>query len=446
MTTFKRRTTAQGEPEDWPPVATTITSAGTKGAYRGAMGTATRINPQAFPDSPYAAELTRGCANQRFSPQVESEYSRARLMESRTLIRVSCVLAALVAIARGLEQAALGSWNGFLVIDFGSVICGSIVLASVAWSPLFQRMYLPWARIVIPLRNTVVAAHIAEAAARGNLEVLMGLPLLLIGPFFFFGLPFRTSLFAGLLTVGSFVTSAIFFELAFPVALRSCTFLLLAAISCAVAARHFENRSRAGFLQDRLIADLAQHDALTGTKNRRVFDEYLARLWQQAIDDGRAMAILLIDVDHFKAYNDCYGHQAGDQALRRVAQTVQRFVQRPLDILARYGGEEFAAILYDLDVDQARTTADRICRAVGELGIEHRESRTAPKVTISVGVAAIEPAIERNHRGALQLADQALYEAKVRGRNRVVLLDEAEYRTLVTGVFVNPSRAGRTLT
>jgi diguanylate cyclase (GGDEF)-like protein len=367
-------------------------------------------------------------------------------MESRTLIRVACVLAALVAIVRGLEQAARGSWNGLLVIDFGLVISGSIVLASIAWSPLFQRMYLPWAQVVIPLRNMLVAAHIAEAAARGKLELLMGLPLLLIGPSFFFGLRFRTSLFAAVLTVGSFVASAIFFELAFPVALRSCAFLLLAATACAVAARHFENRSRTGFLEDQLIADLAQHDALTGTKNRRVFDEYLARLWQQAIEDGRAIAILLIDVDHFKAYNDCYGHQAGDQALRRVAQTAQRFVLRPLDILARYGGEEFAAILYDVDGHQARNTADRICRAVAELAIEHRESRTAPAVTISVGVAAIEPAIERNHRGALQLADQALYEAKVRGRNRVELLDEAEYRTLVTGVFANPSRAGRTLT
>ena len=410
------------------------------------MVTATRLNPEAFPDSPYAAELTQGCTGRCFSPKVEAEYNRARLMESRSLIRMACLLATLVAIARGLEQGTRGSWRGTLAIDFAVVVSGSIVLALIACSPLFLRLYLRCAQVVIPVRNTLVTAHIAEAAAHGKLELLMGLPLLLSAPFFFFGLRFGTALFAGVLTVGSFFASALFFELPFPVILRSCIFLALELIACAAAARHFESRSRAAFLHERLTADVVQHDALTGTKNRRVFDESLIRLWQQASEHGRAMAIVLIDVDHFKAYNDCYGHQAGDEALRWVAQTVQSFVLRPHDVLARYGGEEFAAILYDVDGHQARNTADRICRAVSELAIEHRESRTAPVVTVSVGIAAIDPAMERNHRGALQLADQALYDAKVKGRNRVELLDETEYRTLVTGVFATPSRAGRTLT
>jgi diguanylate cyclase (GGDEF)-like protein len=210
-----------------------------------------------------------------------------------------------------------------------------------------------------------------------------------------------------------------------------------------MAARHFEKCSRTGFLEDRLIADLAQHDALTGTKNRRVFDEHLTRLWQQAVGDGRAIAVLLLDVDHFKAYNDRYGHLAGDLALRRVAQTVQRFVRRPLDILARYGGEEFAAILYNVEAGQAKDVAERICRAVAELAMEHRDSRTAAVVTISVGVAVVKATAQRNPRGALQLADQALYEAKVSGRNRVELMNDEEYRMLVTGVFASPSRVSQ---
>jgi diguanylate cyclase (GGDEF)-like protein len=397
--------------------------------------TVSRLNLNAFPDSPYAAELRRGSPNLRFSPKLEAEYVRDRLIDSRTLIRVACLLAALLAVFRGVEQAVSSSWNSILLIDFGLVISGSIVLASVACSPGFERLYLPWARLVVPLRNSIVAAHIAEAAARGHLEFLMGLPLMLIGPFFFFGLRFHPALFAGVLTVASFIASAVFFELSLPVALRSCAFLLMAVTACAIAARHLEKGSRVGFLEGHLVAELAQHDALTGTKNRRVFDEHLARLWQQAIEDGRAIAIVLLDVDHFKAYNDRYGHQAGDQTLRRIAQAVQTFVRRPLDVLARYGGEEFAAILYDVEGNQAKDIADRIRRAVAELAIEHRGSRTSACVTISVGVAVIEPTIERNPRGALQLADQALYEAKVRGRNRVELMDEAEYRMLVTGVF-----------
>jgi diguanylate cyclase (GGDEF)-like protein len=422
-------------------VSEQVTLCALNSAYRCVM-TLSRLSLTAFPDSPYAAELQRGSPSLRFtSPKLEGDYVRFDLMRSRMLIRVACTLAAVLALLRGVEQAVGGSWNGILPIDFGLVVSASILLASIAWSPVFERLFLPWALIVVPVRNSIVAAHIAEAAARGQLEMLMILPVLLIGPFFFLGLRFRPALLSGALTVASFAASAVFFELALPVALRACTFLFMAVIACAIVARHLEKQSRTAFLETRVIAELAQHDALTGTKNRRVFDEYLTRLWHQAMEDGRRIAILLIDVDHFKAYNDRYGHQAGDQTLRRVAQTAQTFVRRPLDVLARYGGEEFAAILYDVDGDQAMGIADRIHRAVGEMAIEHRGSRTSAGVTISVGVAVIHPTVKRNPRGALQLADQALYEAKARGRNRVQFMDDTEYGTLVTGAFSKRSFA-----
>jgi diguanylate cyclase (GGDEF)-like protein len=104
-------------------------------------------------------------------------------------------------------------------------------------------------------------------------------------------------------------------------------------------------------------------------------------------------------------------------------------------VIARYGGEEFAAILYDVDAQQAREAAERMRRGISDLGIEHRGSRICSMVTISVGVAAIAPARRRKSRGALQLADEALYKAKTEGRNRVEVMDETEYNVLVTGVF-----------
>lgn len=399
------------------------------------MITISRLDLSAFPDSPYAVELQRGSPNLRFSPKLEAEYIRAHLRHSRTLVRVACVLAALLAVLRGAEQAAEIPWNSVLLIDFALVISGSIGLASIAWSISFERRYLQWARIVVPVRNAIVAVHIAAAAAQGHSEMLMILPLMLLGPFFFLGFCFATAFVSAAATVACFIISASFFDLAFPVAVRSDAFLLMGMIACTIAGRHLEKWSRTSFLESHIVAELAQYDALTGTKNRRVFDDCLVRLWRQAIEDRRALAILLIDVDHFKAYNDRYGHQAGDQVLRRVAQTVQRLVRRPLDVLTRYGGEEFAAILYDVDGDQARDIAERIRRAVGALAIEHRGSRTSTGVTISVGVAVVEPTFERNSRGAVQLADQALYEAKVKGRDRVELMDEAEHKMLVTGVF-----------
>lgn len=401
-----------------------------------------RLNLSAFPDSPYAAELQRGDGSLRFNPTLEAEYVRVNLLQSRTLIRVVCALASFLAIFRGVEQAIIGSWSAGASIALGLVIAGSVTLACIAWSAAFERRFLPWARLIVPIRNAIIAALIAQRAAQGQLELLMILPIVLIGPFFFLGLRFRTAVFTGVTTVVSFVAFAILFELALPVALRADTLLLMGLLACAIAARHLEKLSRTAFLETRLIEEIAQHDALTGTKNRRVFDEHLARLWPQAIKEGRAIAILLIDVDHFKAYNDRHGHQGGDQALRRVAQAIQAFVYRPLDVLARYGGEEFAAVLYDVDANQAMVIAGRMRRAVDELVIEHPGPRPATGVTISAGVAVVVPTLERHPGGALQLADQALYEAKVKGRNRVELMNEAEYGMLVTGVFSkNASRA-----
>ncbi len=391
--------------------------------------------PSPFPDSPYSVELQGGFRKLRFSPDLEAEYVHAHLLYSRTLIRVACTLAVLLAVFRGVERVVGSPWSSIPLVDFGLVISSSIVLAAIAWSAAFERLFLSWARILVPARNLIVAIHVAEAAAHGQLEMLMVLPILLIGPFFFLGLRFHTALFSCVLTVASYVAAAIFFELALPIALRSCAFLFMGAIACTIAARHLEKWSRTSFLETHLIAELAQHDALTRTKNRRAFDEYLARLWNQATEDSRAIAILLIDVDHFKAYNDRHGHQAGDQALRQVAETVQAFVRRPLDVLARYGGEEFVAILYDIDKSHAMNIANRICHAVEEAAIEQRGSRASNRVTISVGVAVIEPTIGRSPRGALQLADQALYEAKAKGRNRVECMDNSEYGMLVTGMF-----------
>ena len=402
------------------------------------------LSLSAFPDSPYAAELKQGPRNLRFaSPALEAEYIRADLLQGRTLVRVACTLAALLVVFRGLEQGVGDAWATFFLLDYLVVIAGSGLLLTLAWSQLFETSFLPCARVVIPLRNSLVAVHIAGAAAHGHLEMLMLLPALLIGPFFLMRLRYRSALRSGILAVVCFVVAALVFPVALPVALRSSLLMVMALIACAIAARHLEWWSRSSFLESHIFAELAQQDALTGTKNRRVFDEYLTRLWPEAMQNHRTIAILLIDVDHFKAYNDRYGHQAGDHALRRVAQTVQKFVRRPLDVLARYGGEEFGAILYDVDGKQAMDIAGQIHRAVGELEIEGHGSRGSTGVTISVGVAVIQPTMQRNSRGALQLADQALYEAKARGRNRVELMDEAQYRMLVTGSFSTVSLARR---
>jgi diguanylate cyclase (GGDEF)-like protein len=382
-----------------------------------------------------AADPSRGAGTSAFSAELEAEFGRLQLAENRTLIRVVSLVAMLLAAMRGADQILLGTWTQVQLAIFGVVMTASVLLAAIAWSPWFQRLYLPCAQVLIPLRGSLMGLMVASVVARGQLETLMLLPLLMVGPFLVFGLRFRTAVATVSLTICVYATAAAIIGLPVPMIVRSCLLLMVVAAACGVVARTLERSARTRFLETHAMAELAQQDALTGVRNRRVFDEHLEGFWQRAIDEERGLAILLIDVDHFKAYNDRYGHQAGDRALRRVAEMLQMFVTRPSDVLARYGGEEFAVLLYDVDGVAAEKVAAQMRKAVVAMGLEHRDSRLGQIVTISIGVAVVEPSPERRARGALQLADEALYQAKTMGRNRVEVLDPAAHKALETGVF-----------
>lgn len=410
-----------------------VTSDGGEGAYCPTM-VLSSPSLEGLPDSPYAAELRKASPTARFSAAMEADYLCTFLGESRALVRLSCTLAVLFIALRGFE-VAIGSGISNSRTIFLLILGCSLVLAWLAWSRGYERLYLPWAHILLPVRNSIVAVQLVRVAAEGQLDVLTLLPLLLVGPFYFMGLRFRTAVLIICLTTASMIGAAIAFHLPQPIAFRSGAFVLVAVVCFAVAAHQSEKRSRRAFLESRLVAELAQHDVLTWTKNRRMFDEYLPRLWRQAAEDGRSLALLLVDVDHFKPYNDRYGHQAGDAALRKVALAMQTCVRRPLDLVARYGGEEFTAILYDTDGGRASGSAEQIRKSIEALAIEHRGSRASPVLTVSIGVAVVSPDLRRTPGGALQLADEALCRAKSKGRNRIEIMDEAEYQLLVTGVF-----------
>lgn len=167
-----------------------------------------------------------------------------------------------------------------------------------------------------------------------------------------------------------------------------------------------------------LLRSLAFNDGLTGVANRRWFDERLQVEWLRCRRNRMPLSLILLDLDHFKAYNDHYGHQAGDDCLRAVAAAMKARLGRPADLLARYGGEEFVCLLPETPLDGAMAKADDLGRAVQDLGIAHAAATTAPVVTISRGVAALLP--EQGHEPAelLQRADAMLYAAKHAGRNR----------------------------
>jgi diguanylate cyclase (GGDEF)-like protein len=164
---------------------------------------------------------------------------------------------------------------------------------------------------------------------------------------------------------------------------------------------------------------LSLTDALTGIANRRKFDQTLEIEWSRARREGTSLAIVMIDVDYFKAFNDQYGHQAGDLCLRQVAHAMAGCMQRPADLLARYGGEEFAAILPATDVAGATALAERLRSALVHLNVAHSES-TLGQVSLSAGVAAARAVDGLTSADLVARADAALYDAKIAGRNRVV--------------------------
>jgi diguanylate cyclase (GGDEF)-like protein len=171
---------------------------------------------------------------------------------------------------------------------------------------------------------------------------------------------------------------------------------------------------------NRALQLLSYKDGLTGVWNRRQFDAQLAIAWQHRAETHTPLSLMLIDVDCFKQYNDTYGHQAGDDCLRRVARALSSTCNRPTDLVARYGGEEFAVLLPGADSRDAQVVAEAVRAAVEGLGIPHTLSKAGPYVTISVGVATDVPEAQETWHPFIAEADQALYAAKATGRNRVV--------------------------
>lgn len=195
------------------------------------------------------------------------------------------------------------------------------------------------------------------------------------------------------------------------------------AVSAANLALEEKVQQRTNELEaaNRKLLDLSSTDGLTGLANRRRFDAVWETEWQRALRQGLSLAVAMIDVDQFKAYNDHYGHQAGDECLKQVAQVLGTMAQRSGELAARYGGEEFVVILPSLDRDEALTEAERIRAAVQALHIEHAFGTGAGVLTISIGVATCIPSQGESSAGLLRAADAALYEAKHQGRNRVQL-------------------------
>ncbi|MCG9876397.1 MAG: diguanylate cyclase [Leptospiraceae bacterium] len=180
-------------------------------------------------------------------------------------------------------------------------------------------------------------------------------------------------------------------------------------------------------MMNRYLENISSHDPLTNVYNRRYFDQFLESEWKNIPKSKEPLSLLMIDIDFFKSYNDEYGHQAGDSALKKFSNMLNEIVTRARDIVARYGGEEFAIILPRTNSKGAKHIADEICKKIYSLEIQHKHSPFSNFLTCSIGVATqyTESWLRDKQEEIILKADKALYKAKEKGRNQAIVYQES---------------------
>ncbi len=396
----------------------------------------TQPSSQAPLESPAAAQLRKGFPWLRFDDALEQEFRDAYRTQSRSSVQLNLWLGlGLVVAFSAMGHLMLTHGQNRIVDLFRVAVFLPLVLATlaVAYSRLYQRWFSPVVQVLAPVFGiNLVLLELLSAGL--EVSFLPGLVLAVICIYFLVGLLFYASVRSGVMVLVAYVAGAWLSGVPAMEAAYSTLVLIFANLIGATVCHTLERVNRTNYLEARLLKEMASRDGLTGIYNRRMLDEHLDTVWQQGIRERTPVALLLIDIDYFKAYNDYYGHQAGDESLRHVAHTLARCARRPLDFTARYGGEEFAIVLYNARRDYVEEVARRIRESMEQLAVKHPASPVAKQLTVSIGAACVVPVEERSHFGFVQLADEALYEAKGQGRNRLVVMDK-EYEKLSTGSF-----------
>ena len=374
-------------------------------------------------DSAYLRQLRSGFSWLRFVGELEPEF---RLYHTQAhLLRM-----------RGGLLVALLMWFLFTLFDLfmlpESFRLHSVAVRGALYPVLLFNLWATYRRGWAPQLQWIagVSALAGGLAVDGVIWVAradrFALPyegIILMTVFFYFltGLRFSTACICGWLTFAGYLAVELLNQMPAQVLLPNAIFLGSANLIGAFGCYFLEYSSRQTFLAEGLMQDIAERDFLTGLLNRRAFSERASRSWRQAIRSQQSVAVLMLDVDHFKAYNDHYGHAAGDLALQAVARTLGQHAQRPLDMLARYGGEEFVGLWVGANSEAMLELAERIRHDIEALALPHAYSSAAQVVTLSIGVAYWSSPQPNGLEQAQRLADEALYAAKAQGRNCVVL-------------------------
>jgi diguanylate cyclase (GGDEF)-like protein len=380
-------------------------------------------------------ERRPGVSRLRFSQFVETEFRRVYAEASYPKARLLLFIAA-AAIFVGLILAVMRENLSWQTATFLLGVTLPLIMATLVTS--YKEGSYDAYQVLLALTALCIGLVCTSITARASLH---GAPYYFAAEiawifmiWLVMSLHFRYAATVALAISFSYAWGTLNWQFPLQEVIFSTLLLLLVNLIGGYCCFKLEAAVRQAFLESRMLNDLAERDGLTGLYNRRRYDKDVEKLWRQSRRDQSQLTLLLVDIDHFKAFNDLYGHQAGDDALKRVADVIASCAQRPLDFAARFGGEEFAVVLFGPAQDFGREIPETLRRSVEKLNIPHAESTTGPWLTVSVGVAIVSPGTERSLAGAIQLADEALYQAKEEGRNRIVV-KESNNAHIQTGRF-----------
>ena len=371
--------------------------------------------------------LVKGFRFLRFDEPLESEFRTEHRSRMRAWNRVAIMVSACTVLGFAiLDHFVLSAEHPRItnMVRFGMHVPAVILMLFFTSKRFYDRWYDLGIAFVAPMFG--IGTVIMAAFSPPNEVPLVGARLLLASFFFYFmlGLRFREAARANLIVFAGLVVAFLAGTMPPHTAYYLMALLFTANIIGFAGSYALEHANRTAFLEHRQLTEVATHDGLTTLLNRAAFEDQIRRVWQQAQRDRQTVAVIMIDLDYFKAYNDRYGHIAGDDCLRRVSSALRDSARRrPLDFVARYGGEELAAVLYGADKAYGESIARSLLTAVRELRIPHANSETQPYVTVSVGVVSVDAYRIATHDAAVALADQALYAAKHQGRDRYVAME-----------------------
>lgn len=391
----------------------------------------------------YQGLLSSGFKKLQFPPDIEKDYSWRNNANFIKSSRGVLSFGILLYLAFGFADFSLGQGHSTL-LWYTRVVISGLMLSGIAL--IFSRQLIRWVVVLTAIGMTVIGLSVIAFMSVIEAPYSYAYHLGMIPWQVFILIALRANLRA--ILISSLVVFSCYVLYVFNLDIRPYSpevdqlildirplFVLFWALLIAMGVYlgyFMEQSSRIDYVKNRLLSLDSQRltllseelhllsttDGLTGLANRRQFEDCFQSEWRRAVRSQDSVALIMIDVDYFKNYNDYYGHQAGDECLKSVCHAFKSYAQRSGELIARYGGEEFIVLLPRMTLENALHIAESMCLKIRNLSIEH-EGSESKYVTISIGVAAMIPTLDTDVDALLKASDKALYRAKANGRNQV---------------------------